>query len=57
MDETSDLIKLRREKLDQLRAKGINPFTNRFKVRDDIGSLIGEFSEKTKEELEEVNRV
>ncbi len=56
MDETSDLIKLRREKLDQLRAKGINPFTNRFKVRDDIGSLIGEFSEKTKEELEEVNR-
>ena len=56
MDEASDLIKLRREKLDQLRDKGINPYINRFKVNDDTGSLIGEFSEKSREELEEVAR-
>ncbi len=54
MEESSDLIKLRREKLDQLRAKGINPYINRFKVKNDIGSLLSEFSEKTKEELEEI---
>ncbi len=53
MEESSDLIKLRRDKLDQLREKGINPYINRFKVKNDIGSLISEFSEKTKEELEE----
>ncbi|KMP10794.1 lysine--tRNA ligase [Candidatus Nitromaritima sp. SCGC AAA799-C22] len=56
MDDTSDLIKLRREKLDQLRAKGINPYINRFKVEDNIDSLIGEFSGKSKEELEETGR-
>ena len=56
MEESSDLIKLRRDKLAQLCSKGINPYINRFKVKDDIGSLINEFSINSKEELEEMDR-
>ena len=56
MEESNDLIKLRRDKLAQLYAKGVNPYINRFKVKNTIGSLISEFSEKTKEELEEIDR-
>lgn len=56
IEESSDLIKLRRDKLAQLCAKGINPYINRFKVKDNVGSLIDEFSEKSKEELEKIGR-
>jgi len=56
MKESSELIKLRRDKLAQLCSKGINPYINRFKVRDNIGSLLDEFSKKPKEDLEEFNR-
>ena len=56
MDESSDLIKLRRDKLAQLCAKGINPYINRFKVRDNIGSLLDEFSKKPNEDLDEIDR-
>ena len=56
MEESRDLIKLRRDKLPQLRTKGINPYISRFKVNDNIGSLTSEFSEKSKEDLERINR-
>ena len=54
MEESSDLVKLRRDKLAQLFSKGINPYLNRFKVKDNIGSLIDKFSENSKEELEQI---
>ena len=56
MEESSDLRKIRREKLAQLYAKGVDPYINRFKVSDNIGSLIDEFSEKSKESLEKIGR-
>jgi lysyl-tRNA synthetase class 2 len=54
MEESSDLVKLRRDKLVQLCSKGINPYINRFKVKGNIGSLIDKFSENSKEELEQI---
>ena len=54
MEESSDLVKLRRDKLAQLCSKGINPYINRFKVKGNIGTLIGKFSENSKEELEQI---
>jgi len=56
MEESTDLVKLRRDKLAQLYSKGINPYINRFKVQDTISSLVDEFSANSKEELEEVGK-
>ncbi len=53
MEELGQLIKLRHEKLEDLRAKGIAPYINRFKVDASIQSLVRDFSEGTKEELDE----
>ena len=39
MEESNNLIKLRRDKLAQLCAKGVNPYINRFKVKDSIDYL------------------
>ena len=39
MEESNDLIKLRRDKLAQLYAKGVNPYINHFKVKNTIGSF------------------
>ena len=55
MEETTDLLKLRRDKLNELREKGINPYINRFKVTAFISDLIHPHQENTKEELEEKN--
>ncbi|SVE47990.1 uncharacterized protein METZ01_LOCUS500844, partial [marine metagenome] len=54
--EESDLVKLRREKLIELRSRGVNPYVNKFKVEDSIGSLVDEFSKSSKEELEKFGR-
>ena len=48
MEESSDLVKLRRDKLAQLCSKGVNPYLNRFKVKGNIGSLIDKFSENSR---------
>ena len=56
MEESTDLIKLRREKLAQLCDRGINPYVNRFKVKDAIGLLVDEFSANSKEELERIDK-
>ncbi|GJL77640.1 MAG: lysine--tRNA ligase [Nitrospinaceae bacterium] len=53
MEETGNLIKIRREKVEELRAKGISPFNNKFKVNAAIGDLVRDFSEYSKEELAE----
>ena len=52
MEESTDLVKLRRDKLAQLCSKGINPYINSFKVKDTFSSLADNFSENSKEELE-----
>ena len=53
MEELGHLIKLRHEKLEDLREKGIEPYINRFKVDTVIQDLVDEFSADTKEELDE----
>ncbi len=53
MEELGNLIKIRHEKLDELRELGIEPYINRFKVDTVIRSLIRDYSDMTKEELEE----
>ena len=53
MEELGHLIKLRHEKLEDLREKGIAPYINRFKVDTVIQDLADEFSVETKEELDE----
>lgn len=55
MEETTDLLQLRRDKLSEFRAKGINPYINRFHVTAFIADLIQPHLENTKEELEEKN--
>ena len=56
MEDTTDLVKLRRDKLAQLYSKSINPYINRFKVKNTISSLVDEFSANSKEELGEVGK-
>ena len=53
MEELGHLIKLRHEKLDDLREKGISPYINRCKIDTKIQTLVQNFSEGTKEELDE----
>ena len=53
MEELGHLIKLRHEKLEDLREKGIAPYINRFKVDTVIQDLADEFTEETKEQLDE----
>ena len=53
MEELGHLIKLRHEKLQDLREKGIAPYIDRFKVDTVIQSLVDDFALESKEELEE----
>jgi lysyl-tRNA synthetase, class II len=53
MEELGHLIKLRHEKLADLREKGIAPYINRFKVDTAIQSLVEDFEAGSKEELDE----
>ena len=55
MEELGHLIKLRHEKLADLREKGIAPYINRFKVDTAIKSLVQDFDGGSKEELDEKN--
>ena len=45
--------KVRIEKLDKLKEKGVEPFGSRFDVKDKICDLKAKYADKTKEELEE----
>ena len=54
MEDQNEIVKLRRDKIQELQEQGINPFINRFKVSETIGNL-SEYSNLSKEELEEKN--
>ncbi|CAI2717801.1 lysine--tRNA ligase [Nitrospina watsonii] len=55
MEESSNFLQQRRDKLDELRQLGVNPYINRFKVNAQIGELLAAHEHKTKEALEEEN--
>ena len=45
MEPASDLLAVRRHKLDALRAQGVAPFGEKFEVKGSIGDLVAAFSE------------
>ncbi|WP_102347974.1 lysine--tRNA ligase [Bacillus sp. Marseille-P3661] len=52
-EELNDLLKVRREKLSQLKEKGIDPFGKRFDRSHSTQDLVNQYGELTKEELDE----
>ena len=52
MEESTDLLKLRRDKVAEFREKGINPYINRFKINAFLGDLTRQYIAFAKEELE-----
>lgn len=54
-EELNDQIKIRKEKLEILRAKGIDPFGKRFNRTASAKQLFEKYGELTNEELEELN--
>ncbi len=57
MDEAHPLRAQRRQKLEQLRRDGINPFGNRFVVTDRIGDVVETFGDLEREALDSEPRV
>ena len=55
MEDLGQLVKLRREKLDELRGMEIPPYINRFHINTTLSALVEQYSEKSKEELDEKN--
>lgn len=53
MEDSGQLVRLRREKLDELQAMGISPYINRFHINTTLSALIEKYSGKSKEELDE----
>ena len=53
MEDLGQLVKLRHEKLKELREKGVSPYINRFSANTTILALIEKYSDLTKEELDE----
>ena len=53
MEDLGQLVKLRREKLDELRGMGISPYINRFNLNTTLNELVEKYSGKSKEELDE----
>ncbi|MBA9087532.1 lysyl-tRNA synthetase class 2 [Fontibacillus solani] len=51
--EVSELLKIRREKLDELRGLGIDPFGNKYTRTHMAGDITSQYDGLTKEELEE----
>ncbi|WP_099224513.1 lysine--tRNA ligase [Listeria costaricensis] len=54
-EELNDQLIVRREKVDTLRAEGIDPFGEKFVRTASPEELVEQYKEKTKEELEEAN--
>ena len=54
MKEMSELLKLRREKLDEFAKEGINPFPNDFKVLHNSQEIRERFSKMEANDLEKV---
>ncbi|MBD7970922.1 lysine--tRNA ligase [Paenibacillus gallinarum] len=53
--ELSELLQIRRAKLDELRALGIDPFGKKYERTDEAGNILKQYSDLTKEEIEEKN--
>ena len=53
MEDLGQLVKLRREKIDELRGMGVSPYANRFHINTTLSALVKKYSEKSKEELDE----
>ncbi|WP_243299319.1 lysine--tRNA ligase [Bacillus litorisediminis] len=54
-EELNDQLRVRLEKMEELRGKGIDPFGRRFERTDLAQDLIDQYGELSKEELEEKN--
>ena len=54
MKKTSELLKLRRKKLDEFTKEGINPFPNDFKVTHTSQEIRERFEQIEADELEKV---
>ena len=53
MTEESEHVRVRRERLAELRRQGQNPYINRYKPEDKINRLVSDFSDYSPEKLEE----
>ncbi|GIP45856.1 lysine--tRNA ligase [Paenibacillus sp. J45TS6] len=53
--ELSELLQIRRAKLDELRALGIDPFGKKYERTDEAGNILKQYNDLTKEEIEEKN--
>ncbi|CAM3100481.1 lysine--tRNA ligase [Paenibacillus sediminis] len=53
--ELNELLVIRRNKLDELRALGIDPFGKKYVRTDNAGDILAKYDSLTKEELEEKN--
>lgn len=51
--ELSELLQIRRNKLDELRALGIDPFGTKFNRTHEAGDILAQYADLSKEELEE----
>ena len=56
MRELTDQEIARRNKLEDFRERGIDPFGHRFDITSNTKELKEEYLEKSKEELEEINK-
>src|SRR5690606_10932368 len=54
-EELNDQLRVRREKMEALRAEGIDPFGGRFERTNLAADILEEYGEFSKEELEEKN--
>jgi lysyl-tRNA synthetase class 2 len=58
LSEQNELVKRRFEELDEIRARGINPYPHRYDVSSDSASIIKEFRDpQTEEEAESMKQV
>ncbi|QKG83129.1 lysine--tRNA ligase [Kroppenstedtia pulmonis] len=55
-EERNELLQIRRDKLDTLRERGIDPFGGKFQRTHHAKEILETFGEKSKEELEELNQ-
>lgn len=52
--ELNELLQIRRNKLDELRALGVDPFGQKYERTHHAGEILASYSEKSKEELDEL---
>lgn len=55
-EERNELLQIRRDKLDTLRERGIDPFGGKFQRTHHAKKILETFGEQSKEELEELNQ-